>query len=252
MRGSVTLCSRKSSPEGLPVVSFLAIVEQVVGNLERHPKILAEVSERLVVGASAGERAELAGGAHQRGSLRPNERVVLALGEFQRMGDGELTHLAERHLSGRARERLRRFQIAQLHDVCQRRRVEKISHDDGDLMAEHRVHRRHSATQGRMVYGIIVHERREMDQLESGCERYSLVFRLFLHLARQEQQRRTKQLAAHREEVRAHLPDERQIACNDGRHCPRHVFQLVTDWELDRLERCSRRHCDVHALVVFR
>ena len=45
--GSVTLCSRRSEPIGLPVTAAsLGVVEQVVHDLERHAQRLAEAAER--------------------------------------------------------------------------------------------------------------------------------------------------------------------------------------------------------------
>ena len=58
-------------------------VEHVVDDLERQPDVVAEIAERLdVLGCAVGEpRAELAGGAEQRGGLEGDNPVVDLAGE---------------------------------------------------------------------------------------------------------------------------------------------------------------------------
>jgi len=117
-------------------------------------------------------------------------------------------------------------------------------------MAEQRVHRRHATAKRRMIDRIIVHECREVDQLESGRECDRLLFRSSFHFARQQQQRRPEQLAAHRKQVRADLAYEGELARDDRSHRARHIIELVADGELNRLERRRWSQCDVHASVV--
>src|SRR6185437_9923804 len=151
----------------------------------------------------------------------------------------------------RARQCLERLEISQSDQVCEGRRIEKISHDDGDLMTEESVHGWHSATENRVIDGVVVHECREMNQLERRRERDGLGLRLLGYFARQQKDRRTKQFPAHRQQVRGDLTDERKIAGNDVRHRVRNLVQLVANWKLNRLEAHSTRRGDVHFIAVF-
>src|SRR5882762_630568 len=128
--------------------------------------------------------------------------------------------------------------------------MEEISHDHGDLMAEERVDSRHSATQRRVIDGVVVDERGEMNQLQSRGEHHRLILSRFplpaslplLDLTRQQQQRRTEQFAAHGKQMRANLSDQWEIAVDNARHRSRHVVELATYGKLNRLERDPTRH----------
>src|SRR6266566_1570143 len=63
---------------------FFAVVEEIVGDLERHSQILTEAAVFVLVPAHPREGTELTRRPHQRRGLGPNEVVVLALGEWKR------------------------------------------------------------------------------------------------------------------------------------------------------------------------
>src|SRR5438105_13472067 len=92
---------------------LLAIVEQIVGDLEGHSQIFPKRSQRVTVAPRARERAELARGAHQRRGLRPDQIVILTLRKSEGLRYGELAHFAERHLRRSTRECLQRFEISE-------------------------------------------------------------------------------------------------------------------------------------------
>ena len=118
-------------------------------------------------------------------------------------------------------------------------------------MAEKRVDGRHPATQRRVIDGVVVDERREVNQLQGRGEGDGLVFGLFSNLAREQEKSRAEQLAAHGEQVRAHLADERHIAGNDALHRLRYIVELIADRKLNRLECDSTRRRHVHSAWVL-
>ena len=102
-----------------------------------------------------------------------------------------------------------------------------------------------------MIHRVIVHQRGEVNQLQRRGKRDSLLLRLLRSFAGEQQQCRTEHLAAHRQQMRAHLTDQRQIAGDDLGHRVRYTLQLVLDRELNRLEGGSARCCYAHAVSVF-
>jgi len=108
----------------------------------------------------------------------------------------------------------------------------------------------HAASPGARTYSF-VDERREVNELERRGQRHRLILRLSGGLAREQQQRRAEHLAAHRQQVGAHLTNEWKLARHDRPHRLRHAIELVADRKLDRLERRSTRRCDVHFGCVF-
>jgi hypothetical protein len=69
-----------------------------------------------------------------------------------------------------------------------------------------------------VVDGVIVHERSKVDQLDGSSQRDCLGFGRILNAAAKENERRAEHLAAHSEEVRADLRDERRIVRQSRHH----------------------------------
>src|ERR1019366_2871226 len=89
------------------------VVEQVVGELERHAELFAVPPQRRAMPRRAAQRADLARGAEQRRGLRAIEREVIVLRKTERVVRRELAHLAERHLVRRRRKGAQRLEIAE-------------------------------------------------------------------------------------------------------------------------------------------
>src|SRR5213593_3176362 len=90
-----------------------------------------------------------------------------------------------------------------------------------------------------------------MNQLQSRGESDSLLVRRFRDFTREKEKSGAEHLPPHREQVRAHLTDKREIAGDNLRHRVRHALELVADRKLNRLEGSSTRRCDVHSISVF-
>ena len=84
----------------------------------------------------------------------------------------ELPHLPHGHLVGDARQHAQRLVVVQADQLDDRPRIEIVPHDYRDLMGEQRVDRGQPASQYRVIDGVVVHERREVDQLDDGGERH--------------------------------------------------------------------------------
>src|SRR5437773_4087324 len=80
-----------------------------------------------------------------------------------------------------------------------------------------------------------------MDELEAGGERNRITAILAGKRRREKQQRRTKELPAHRQEMAAHLADERKVARDDARHLGGNAIELRPYRRLDFGERCLGR-----------
>src|SRR5260221_4046180 len=108
-------------------------------------------------------------------------------------------------------------------------------------MTEERIHRGQSAANGGVVNGVVVHERGEMHELEDGGERDDALVRRFGGLTCKERQRGTEHLAAHLEEVTAHLLDHREIGRDDPPHLVHDVVETFAHGRLDVAQRDRAR-----------
>ena len=90
-----------------------------------------------------------------------------------------------------------------------------------DLMAEQRVDRRAAASHHRVVDGVVVHQRREVNQLGDRGERRRARLRRPIDVAREEQQCRTNHLALRQQQVRVDVRDERIVGGDDAPHLRR-------------------------------
>ena len=204
----------------------------------RHPQPAAEPRHGRGVPGRPRKRADLAHRTEQRRGFRANQPVVVVLAERERIERRELPQLAERHRARRRGEHPQRIEIAEPSQFRHRTRIQMVAEDHRDFMREQRIHCRHAATHHRMVHRVVVNQRREMDQFAHRGERDGVRARRFVERAREERERRPKQLPAHAHEVAAHLAHERVIlARDDPPHFVRHPSQRRADGRLDVLKR---------------
>src|SRR5688572_10969893 len=88
-----------------------------------------------------------------------------------------------------------------------------------------------------MVYGVVVDERREMNELDSRCKRHGLRPCLPRDAGAMQHERGTEHLSAHRHQMRPHLSHKRSVVPDRGGHLLRHCLEQVLQWRLDSLER---------------
>jgi hypothetical protein len=118
-------------------------------------------------------------------------------------------------------------------------------------MAEQRVDRRHSAAQRRMIDGVVVHQRREMHQLDDRGVRRRPRLRLSFDFARQQRQRRPEHLSAHAQEMVVDFADEAQLGGDDAADFVGDALEGVVHGRLDVAQRGRRgaRRCRAHAVT---
>ena len=80
----------------------------------------------------------------------------------------ELAHLAHSHLVGDPRQHAERLVVVQSNQLDDRPRIQIVSHDHRDLMREQRIDRGQPAPQHGVIHRVVVHQRREVDQLDHG------------------------------------------------------------------------------------
>ncbi len=132
---------------------------------------MAEPGQRFPEGLVPRQRAQLARRRHQRRRLARDQPVVFRLREAQRVRRHELAHLAHAHLVRRPREHADPLHPAQQRQLGHRPAVQVIAHDDRRLVIPQRVHRGHPTPQHRVVHCVVVHQRRQVHQLDRRSER---------------------------------------------------------------------------------
>ncbi len=186
------------------------------------------------------EPAHLGGRREQRCGLGPDEQVVLLLGEQQPVVRQQLAHLPDRHLVGDPRQHAQRLEVVEPDQLDHRARVEVVSHDHGDLVAEERVDRRHPAPQHRMVHRVVVHQRGDVDQLDHRGQRHRPVLVPPGGLVGQQHQRRAEELPAGLQEVGVHLRDEPEVGLDDAPDLVRHPGEALGNRRLEVGQRHRR------------
>ncbi len=223
---------------GLPRHLLLGgVVEEVVGHLEGHAQALTIPRQCGAMRARAGERADLARGRQQRGRLGADERLVVVLGERERIVRRELPHLADRHHVRRGGEHAQNLHVAEPDELDHGARVEVVAHDDRHLVREQRVHRRHAPPEHGVIHRVVVHERGEMHELDDGGERRRARLRTLLHFAREEHERGAEHLPLHEQQVAVDLVDERQVGGDDPHELVADATQPVAHERLDVAQR---------------
>ena len=76
-----------------------------------------------------------------------------------------------------------------------------------------------------MIDGVVVHEGREMDEFDDGCQRQRVGMVSIGHAARQEQQRRTEELAPHEEQVLVDFLDVIEVRDDDATNLVADAFE---------------------------
>jgi extradiol dioxygenase family protein len=94
-----------------------------------------------------------------------------------------------------------------------------------------------------MIDRVIVHECREVNELDRGRESHSLFLGPVLGGAAQKHQRGTEHLSTHCHQVLAHLREQRRIANDRGGHLLSHIIELCFDGRLNPTERVSFARC---------
>ena len=90
-----------------------------------------------------------------------------------------------------------------------------------------------------------------MNELERRRQRHRLIFRLACDFAGEQQQRRPEHLPAHRQQMRADLTNQRQVAGGDAGHGVGNFVELGAHWLLNRLQRRRALSRDVHSVMSF-
>ena len=111
-----------------------------------------------------------------------------------------------------------------------------------------------AAPQRGVIDRVVVHQRREVDQLDHRREGQRVLRLLAAHAAREEEERRPEELAAHEEQVLVDLLDVREVGEHDAADLVAHTIEHVAHRSLDggklgrqTPERSSQGDLDVSA-----
>jgi len=148
----------------------------------------------------------------QRRGLGANEQIVLLFAELQRVVRQQLPHLAHRHLVGHPTQHPQRLELVQANQLDHRARVQVVAHDDRDLVAEQCVDGRHAPAENGVVHRVVVHQGREVDQLDHGGQRGGMRRPGAGRLVGKQHDGGPKQLALHLQQVGVHVADQLKIA----------------------------------------
>ena len=179
------------------------VVQGIVRELERHPEMLAEAEERLLLPvARAGDNgADLAGGRDQSGSLVLDDREVVGHRHRGVAVVIQLEDFAFGHFPAGVRQHFIDGMGAELHHLPHGFGIEIVAHQNADLIAPHLPGALASPADIGIVDHIVMQEGRGMDVFHQAAELPVVGAGVAAESRREHQEQRPNALAAAAENV---------------------------------------------------
>jgi len=127
------------------------------------------------------------------------------LGEVEAIVEDELPHFADRHAVRRVGEEGDLFELPERDNLDDRARIEVVSRDDRDLVRPAVVDGGPASSPRGVIDRIIVHEGRDMQQIDDGPQLHGIRRGAPSHAVGEEEQGGPEELPGAREQVVAHL-----------------------------------------------